>query len=126
MAGNLGSQAADHFVSDSTLCVQGGGCLDVNAAGTSPGTAVKWYPCNGTVAQNWTHQANGELVNPHSGLCLTDPGNNAATALDIDTCTAAAGQIWTVPSGTGGNTGRRLATAPPACLPGWPSTPRPG
>ena len=80
-----------------------GGCLDVNAAGTSPGTAVKWYPCNGTAAQNWTHQANGELVNPNSGLCLTDPGNNPATALDIDTCTAAAGQIWTLPSGSGGN-----------------------
>ena len=102
---------------DSTVRVQGG-CLDVNAAGTSPGTAVKWYPCNGTAAQNWTHQANGELVDPHSGLCLTDPGNNPATALDIDTCTAAAGQIWTLPSGSGGgntvtvtNPGNQTSTA---------------
>jgi hypothetical protein len=96
---------------DSTLHVQGG-CLDVNAAGTSPGTAVKWYPCNGTVAQNWTHESNGELVNPNSGLCLTDPGNNTATALDINTCTAAAGQIWTLPSGTTGNT--VTVTTPPS------------
>src|SRR5580700_41389 len=79
--GSAGQQWSTY--SDSTLRVQGG-CLDVNAAGTSPGTAVKWYPCNGTAAQNWTHQANGELVNPHSGLCLTDPGNNPATALDIN------------------------------------------
>src|SRR5580692_444061 len=97
--GSAGQQWSTY--SDSTLRVQGG-CLDVNAAGTSPGTAVKWYPCNGTAAQNWTHQANGELVNPNSGLCLTDPGNNPATALDINTCTAAAGQIWTLPSGSGG------------------------
>jgi F5/8 type C domain/Putative Ig domain/Ricin-type beta-trefoil lectin domain len=85
---------------DSTVRVQGG-CLDVDAAGTAPGTGVKWFPCNATVAQNWTHQANGELVNPNSGLCLTDPANNPATALDINTCTGAAGQIWTLPGGTG-------------------------
>ena len=65
------------------------------------GTAVKWYACNGTAAQTWTHESNGELVNPHSGLCLTDPGNNTATALDIETCTGAAGQTWTLPGAPG-------------------------
>jgi len=83
----------------------------VNAAGTTSGTAVKWYACNSTAAQTWTHQSNGELVNPHSGLCLTDPGNNTATALDIETCTGAAGQTWMLPSGTGTNT--VTVTTPP-------------
>ena len=46
------------------------------SAGTTSGTDVDWYPCNGTAAQDWTHQSNGELVNPSSGLCLTDPGGN--------------------------------------------------
>src|SRR5262249_41381948 len=86
---------------DNTLRVQGG-CLDVAAAGTTSGTNVDWYPCNGTAAQNWTHQANGELVNPNSGLCLTDPGANTGARLDIETCTGSAQQLWTGPPGSGG------------------------
>ena len=67
------------------------------SAADSRGTDVDWYACNGTAAQNWTHQANGELVNPHSGLCLTDPGDNTGARLDIETCTGSAQQIWTLP-----------------------------
>ena len=75
------------------------------SAGTASGTNVDWYPCNGTAAQGWTHQPNGELVNPNSGLCLTDPGGNTSARLDIETCTAAADQQWTLPTGGGaGNT----------------------
>jgi hypothetical protein len=82
---------------DSTLRTQGG-CLDVDG-----GTSVGWYPCNGTAAQTWTHESNGELKNPQSGLCLTDPDGNTATRLNIETCAASAQQIWTLPvSGTNG------------------------
>ncbi|HEY0541782.1 MAG TPA: discoidin domain-containing protein, partial [Actinoallomurus sp.] len=64
-----------------------------------------WYPCNGTNAQLWNHQANGEFVNPNSGLCLTDPGGNTGSRLDIETCTGSAQQQWTLPAGGGtGNT----------------------
>jgi hypothetical protein len=84
--------------SDSTLRVQGG-CLDVVSAGTTSGTDVDWYPCNGTVAQDWT-ASGGELVNPNSGLCLTDPGGNTSSRLDIETCTGSAEQLWTLPSGS--------------------------
>ena len=90
--------------SDRTLRVQGG-CLDVVSAGTTSGTNVDWYPRNGTPAQNWTHQANGELVNPSSGLCLTDPGGNTGARLDIETCTDSAQQQWSTPSGSGGGGG---------------------
>src|SRR6185437_5687598 len=79
-----------------------GGCLDVVSAGTSSGTDVDWYACNGTAAQTWTHQSNGELVNPNSGLCLTDPGGNTSARLDIETCTDVTTQQWTLPSGGGG------------------------
>ena len=76
---------------DSTLRTEGG-CLDVVG-----GTGVGWYPCNGTAAQTWTHESDGELVNPHTGLCLTDPGANTGSRLDIETCTGSAQQIWTRP-----------------------------
>jgi hypothetical protein len=74
----------------------------VVSAGTTSGTNVDWYPCNGSAAQGWTHQANRELVNPSSGLCLTDPGGNTGARLDIETCTGSAQQLWTVPTGGGG------------------------
>jgi hypothetical protein len=54
---------------------------------------------------------NGELVNPHSGLCLTDPGANTGARLDIETCTGSVGQQWTLPSGGGGGGG--CGTTPP-------------
>ena len=60
--------------SDGTLRTEGG-CLDV-VGGTQSGTDVGWYPCNGTAAQTWTRESNGELVNSHANLCLTDPDGN--------------------------------------------------
>ena len=80
--------------------------------GTTSGTQVDWYACNGSNAQNWTHQANGELVNPNSGLCLTDPGGNTGTRLDIETCTgAAAAASGRYPTG-GGGTNTVTVTSP--------------
>ncbi len=89
---------------DGTLRVQGG-CLGAVSAGTTSGTLVDWYPCNATPSQNWAHQANGEWVNTNSGLCLTVPGADTASRLDIEACTDSAQQQWTTPSGSGtGNT----------------------
>ena len=77
----------------------------MQSAGKTSGTLVDWYPCNGTAAQDWTHESNNELVNPNSGLCLTDPGGNTSSRLDIETCAASAEQLWTLPTGSGtGNT----------------------
>ena len=94
---------------DSTVRVQGG-CLDVVSAGTTSGTNVDWYPCNGSNAQGWAHQSNGELVNPNSGLCLT--GHAGGTRLDIETCTDSAAQQWTMPTG-GGGTGNTVTVTGP-------------
>src|SRR6202012_544760 len=56
--------------------------------------------CNASPAQDWTHESNGELLNPNSGLCLTDPGGNPSAQLELETCTDSAAQVWNLPSGT--------------------------
>jgi beta-glucanase (GH16 family) len=110
---------------DSTLRTEGG-CLDVMGGRTNSGTDVDWYPCNGTVTQTWTHESNGELVNPHTKLCLTDPGGNTGFRLDIETCTLSAQQIWKLPSGTRGSCRpTKIATHQPTTAsseqgPRWP------
>jgi hypothetical protein len=65
-------------------------CVDDRRSGTS----------NGTGAQQWDRSSAGELVNPQSGLCLTDASNGAtnSTQLDIAACTGAVGQLWTLPA----------------------------
>ncbi len=115
--GSAGQQWSPY--TDGTVRSQGG-CLDVVAAGTTSGTNIDWYACNASNAQNWTHESNGELVNPNSNLCLTDPGNGAQ--IQIQTCTDAADQQWTLPTGSGGGTPPPTGEAPyggtPAAVPG--------
>ena len=73
--------------------------------GDDRGTDIDWYACNASPAQDWTHESNGELVNPNSGLCLTDPGGNPSAQLELEACTDSAAQVWNLPSGgTTGNT----------------------
>ena len=121
--GSSGQQWSPY--TDSTLRTEGG-CLDV--AGTKSGTAVGWYPCNGTAAQTWTRESNGELVNPRAKLCLTVPGGNTGSRLDIETCTGSAKQIWKLPSDTVSSCGttnialHRPATASSEQGPSWPSS----
>ncbi len=73
--------------------------MDVTSSGTTPGTLVQFWPCNGTGAQQWQAGANGSLVNPQSGLCLDDPGfsTTQGTQLEIWTCNGGSNQRWTLP-----------------------------
>ncbi len=73
-------------------------CMDVAGGATAAGTKVQLHTCNGTGAQQWV-AANGEIRNPQSGLCLTDPGASTSkgTQLVIDPCDGDAGQHWTLP-----------------------------
>jgi chitinase len=74
-----------------------GKCLDVDAAGTANGTKVDLYDCNGTAAQTWTHQSNGELLNPASGKCLDDTGYGASgTQVQLWTCADTSNQQWNI------------------------------
>ncbi|WP_194893200.1 ricin-type beta-trefoil lectin domain protein [Catenulispora pinisilvae] len=75
-----------------------GKCLDITLGGTASGTPVDLYRCNQTGAQLWEPQPNGELLNPQSGRCLTDPGSGGSgTQLDVEDCSGAADQVWGLP-----------------------------
>jgi predicted alpha-1,2-mannosidase len=86
-------------VPDGTLQVLND-CMDVTGGATTAGTKVQLHTCNGTAAQQWQPDSTGEIVNPASGLCLTDSSNGAAdkTQLTIAACASSAGQRWTLPS----------------------------
>ena len=95
-----GVRAAQSWQSepDGTIRI-GGGCLDiVGANGRADNTPVEWWFCNGGANQVW-QVSNGQLVNPQSGKCLTDPNSNTAngTQLVIFTCGGGANQRWSLP-----------------------------
>jgi hypothetical protein len=79
-----------------------GRCLDIKGNGTASGTQVELWDCDGAGGQQWTQQDDGTLLNPQSGLCLTDPAGNAAngTVLDIERCTGSASQKFFVSGGS--------------------------
>jgi hypothetical protein len=95
--------AAQRWVvrTDATVRIHGK-CLDVRGGGTAIGTLVDLYSCNGTGAQQWRLVSGGggaTLENPHSGLCLTDPGDSTVngTQLQIRGCTSSdPGRVWRV------------------------------
>jgi hypothetical protein len=74
-------------------------CMDVTNGATTAGTNIQLHTCNGTAAEQWNQNSSGELVNPASGLCLTDNSNGATnkTQLELEACADAAGQVWTLP-----------------------------
>jgi len=84
---------------DGTMRVNGK-CLDVEHGLKASGTPVDLYSCNGTQAQQWRLMPAGlgiTLVNPVSGLCLSDPADatTGGTQLVIATCTAGdPGMSW--------------------------------
>jgi hypothetical protein len=60
-------------------------------------------PCTAwTTAQEWAAGPNGWITSVSARLCLADPGSSTAngTQLDIQACTGAAGQQWTLPPTT--------------------------
>jgi len=77
-----------------------GKCLDVQHGASATGSVVDLYSCNGTKAQQWHLVPAGtgiSLVNPGSGLCLSDPGDTTTdgTQLVIGTCSAGdPGMSW--------------------------------
>jgi GH25 family lysozyme M1 (1,4-beta-N-acetylmuramidase) len=76
-----------------------GKCLGVRGQAAASGTPVSLYSCTGAGSQLWHLTPDGAglmLVNPGSGLCLTDPSAARAngTPLDIAACAALAGKVW--------------------------------
>jgi hypothetical protein len=79
------------------LQVFGTDCFDANAKGTSPGTKVIIWSCNGQQNQQWTVHADGTITGNQSGLCLdaTGAGTANGTPLELWTCNGGSNQKWT-------------------------------
>ncbi|HKC26816.1 MAG TPA: ricin-type beta-trefoil lectin domain protein, partial [Jatrophihabitans sp.] len=71
-------------------------CLDVANGGTSRGTPVQFWTCNGSGAQRWVWRADNSLYNRASGKCLNVPkgATGSNVALTIDTCARVDEQSW--------------------------------
>lgn len=90
------SYAADQrWTHDSDLSLRTlGRCLDIAGNGTTAGTAVELYDCNGIGGQKWVQRADGSLRNPQSGRCLDSPdgATTNGTRLRIWDCNGSAAQ----------------------------------
>jgi hypothetical protein len=64
------------------------------ASGTTAGTSVVLYDCNGTASQQWQARADRSLYNPNSQLCLDATGGSSqnTTPLELWTCNGLAHQ----------------------------------
>lgn len=84
---------------DGTIRVLSSGrCLDIDGNGTALFTQVEVWDCNGVGGQVWVPQANGELLNPQSGLCLDLPHGYTTNGnvFEIYTCIGGAAQTFKI------------------------------
>ena len=73
-------------------------CLDATGYGTTSGTAIQIWQCNGTTNQEWTFSLNGTIVGIGSGLCLNVVDNG--TANGHGTANGSTLQLWTCENAT--------------------------
>ncbi|MFD6915778.1 ricin-type beta-trefoil lectin domain protein [Streptomyces virginiae] len=93
---------------DGTIRIAGK-CIDPAYAGTTNGTLIWLYPCNGSYGQQFLPHADGTIYHPRSGRCLDTGNMNTGTQLYLWDCNASDPQRWTIPA---------LSTAPlPVPLP---------
>jgi hypothetical protein len=82
-----------------TLTIHGK-CLDIINRSTANEAKVQLFTCNGGANQQWLIDGSaGQLFNPVSGRCLTDPGGTKnGVQLWISNCTGQADQAWILPA----------------------------
>lgn len=94
------AQAASQSWSSASgqLQVYGNKCLDASNHGTSNGTQVIVWDCNGQANQQWTVNANGTVVGTQSNLCLDANGQDtvSGTKLILWSCDGQANQQWSL------------------------------
>lgn len=74
-----------------------GRCLDVPGANLADGAVLQIYDCNGSVAQQWTVTAAGELRIGGS-VCLEDTSGGAnSIPVTLRACHGGTGQRWSAP-----------------------------
>jgi Ricin-type beta-trefoil lectin domain/Putative Ig domain len=87
-------------VSDGTVRVNGR-CLQIAGSGSSAGRQLQLGGCgNANPRQLWAQGTSGELINPASGLCVTDPGasRKSGAVPAMGTCRVNSAEQWTLPS----------------------------
>jgi hypothetical protein len=72
-------------------------CVDGYQQGTSPGTVVDMFTCNGGSNQRWEWRPNGTITNAESVLCLDVLNQSTSSGGRVDeyTCNGGANQEWT-------------------------------
>jgi GH25 family lysozyme M1 (1,4-beta-N-acetylmuramidase) len=99
------------YVRDGTLRIHGK-CLVSPGSSPASGAKVQLEPCTGTAVQQWwlTYPRSIKaslgatpitLLNPASGMCLTDPGwsRTNGTRIVMGSCNGYKNQAWTLPAG---------------------------
>ena len=73
-------------------------CLDAYGQGTTAGTKVDVYSCNGQANQQWNLNSNGTVTGVQSGLCLDVTGASKANGalVELWTCNGGSNQQWTL------------------------------
>lgn len=72
-----------------------GKCVDVKQSGTTNGTPVQIYTCNGTNAQKWTVPGNGTLTAFGKCLDVSNSGTADGTKVQLWDCNGTGAQQWT-------------------------------
>ena len=94
------NQAWTHSSSNQlTVTVSGNTlCLDASGQGTSAGTKVITWSCNGQANQQWNVNSDGTVTGAQSGLCLDVTGASTANGalLELWSCNGGSNQQWTL------------------------------
>ncbi len=77
-----------------------GKCADVKQSGTSNGTPVQIYGCNGTNAEKWVVQGDGTLTAFGKCLDVSNSGTADGTKVQLWDCNTSGAQKWTFTSST--------------------------
>ncbi|MFI5835736.1 glycoside hydrolase family protein [Micromonospora sp. NPDC051300] len=85
--------------SDATIVGAGGRCVDVPWAQTANGTPIQVADCNGTIAQDWSHDGSGSVR--ALGKCLDVAGSVWAdgTRIQLFDCNGTGAQQWRITDG---------------------------
>ena len=93
------AQATGAVYSGVSSGVLGGLCLDDNGGGTTNGTKVQLWNCNGGATQQWTIESNGTIQTEGGCLDVNGSGTANGTLVQWWTCNNTAAQQWQVGAG---------------------------
>ncbi|HLX86915.1 MAG TPA: ricin-type beta-trefoil lectin domain protein [Acidimicrobiales bacterium] len=95
---NLAGDSLGHGSTAMTSGISSSKCIDDRGSGTSDGTPIQVYDCNGTNAQTWLHDASGKTTSfSVMGMCMDDSGSGTSngTKIQLYQCNNTGAQQWT-------------------------------